>query len=462
MVGAYVGIEIKIAHERENIMKVKRTLLMLTVVGILTIGCTVKDKNITEEGGYVKNDKKTQLQIAVFEGGYGREYWDAVSEAFEEENEDIDVVILSHAEIGEIIRPTIIAKNPPDFVYLPSNNVSGITSTLVKDKALTDITDVMKEVEDKLLPGFLDTRTCQPYGDGKIYLAPMYYSPLGMWYNKNFFEKNDLQVPATWEEFFALGKNDKTGGRALFAYQGIYPSYMESMILSPIASSGGKEVMNACLNYEEGAWHNENVRQVLDNIARIGTEGYLMDGTVFMDHTQAQAKWLQGEALFIPSGAWIEKECLNLPREEGFQFGFAAPPAIEKEGTRYICTRIEEMYIPSGAKHVEAAKRFLAFQYSDQAIELNAKYAYGVPPVKGAAEKIKPYVSDAIYESYQIYEKGYEPYMGDFARVLGTNIVPQEAFYRQIGEVMSGELTVEEWTDYMEDISSQVRSGKIE
>lgn len=53
----------------------------------------------------------------------------------------------------------------------------------------------MEEVEDKLIPGFLDTKSCQPYDDGKIYLAPMYYSPMGMWYNKDYFEKNSLEVP---------------------------------------------------------------------------------------------------------------------------------------------------------------------------------------------------------------------------------------------------------------------------
>ena len=113
-----------------------------------------------------------------------------------------------------------------------------------------------------------------------------------MWYNKDYFEKNSLEVPETWDEFFALGNDERSADRALFAYQGIYPAYMESVILSSIASSAGTEAMDACLNYEEGAWRNEKVREVLDSIAKIGTEGYLLEGSIFMDHTQAQAEWL--------------------------------------------------------------------------------------------------------------------------------------------------------------------------
>ena len=434
-------------------MKRRKTAVIAAaalLLGVLLGGCSTAETNAGGEAG--DEPEKTKLQIAIFEGGYGREYWDAVCEAFEEENEDIEIVMQSNAEIGDIIRPTIIAGNPPDFIYLPSNNISGVTSAMIKDHALADITDVMEEVEDKLLPGFLNTKNCRPYGDGKIYLAPMYYSPMGLWYNKDYFEKNSLEIPDTWDEFFALQDSGLSDDRALFAYQGIYPAYMESVILSSIASSGGTEVMDACLNYEEGAWRNEKVREVLSNIAKIGTEGYLMEGCIFMDHTQAQAEWLEGKAMFIPSGSWIENEMLRAPKEEGFRFGFAAAPSIGENDERYVYTRIEEMYIPAAAKNIDAAKRFLAFQYTDTAIELNAKYAKGVPPVAGASEKIKEYASEAVYESYRIFEQGYKPYMGEFAAVTGTNLVPRDSFYAQIGEVMSGMKTVDEWIEEMEEI----------
>ena len=64
-----------------------------------------------------------------------------------------------------------------------------ITETMLKEKAVADISDVFEgELGDKMLDGILDSTISQPYGDGKIYLAPIFYTPTGFWYNKNLFE----------------------------------------------------------------------------------------------------------------------------------------------------------------------------------------------------------------------------------------------------------------------------------
>ena len=139
---------------------------VLAAAGVLLFGCSMEPSGTAKEDS--GEPEKTKLQIAVFEGGYGRQYWDKVCEAFEEEYPEIEVVMQSNAEIGDIIRPTIIAGNPPDFVYLPSNNISGVTAALIKDHALADITDVMEEVEDRMLPGFLQ----KPARTSALYWRP--------------------------------------------------------------------------------------------------------------------------------------------------------------------------------------------------------------------------------------------------------------------------------------------------
>ena len=63
--------------------------------------------------------------------------------------------------------------------------------------------------------------------------------------------------PKTWNEFFAFGEKAKEEGRDLFTYQGIYPSYVESMLITSIASEGGLDTVNKVFNFEEGAWETE-------------------------------------------------------------------------------------------------------------------------------------------------------------------------------------------------------------
>ena len=48
-----------------------------------------------------------------------------------------------------------------------------------------------------------------PYGDGKTYLAPMFYSPCGLFYNAGLLEEKGWDVPKTWDEMWELGDKAK-------------------------------------------------------------------------------------------------------------------------------------------------------------------------------------------------------------------------------------------------------------
>lgn len=407
--------------------------------------------------------EEATLEIAVFEGGYGSDYWYAVAKLFEEKHPGVTVNVTANPEIGDIIRPNILSGNPPDFISLPSTNGSGIANALIKENALADLTDTLADIQDQFLPGFLENSKCQPYGDGHTYLVPIYYGASGLWYNKNLFETEGLEAPVTWDDFFALGEKAKEMGRALYTYQGIYPSYNELLITPAIASAVGVDGLKRCADYEPGAWEAPEIREVLNNFARIASEGYLMEGTVALDHTQAQSQWLLGKALLHPNGSWVESEMQDAPREEGFEFGFCAPPLLHADDDKYVLSTIDEIYIPAAAKNLELAKEFLKFQFSDEAIQLNAQLAQSVPPIKGASEYLKGIVSDAIYESYQVFEQGYMPLVdGAFGLVSDSEIEPADEFYNQMSAIMLGEETVDEWIARTEEVSALCRDKLVQ
>lgn len=439
-------------------MKRKKCLVSLALTLLLALSACGKPEETVPAPS---EPEKTELLIAVFEGGYGRAYWDEIASLFEEQNPGVTVEVLAHPEIGEIIRPNVIAGNPPDFIYLPSTNNSYVTRGMMEDRAIADITDVMEEIKDRFLPGFLESRACQPYGDGRIYLAPVYYSATGLWYNRDFFAQEDLSVPATWEEFFALGDQvEAEFDRSLFTYQGLYPTYFEILLIPAITSAAGVEAMNACENFEMGAWSNPEVVEVLRNIERIGRGGYLLSGSTAFDHIQAQSNWLTGEALFHPNGNWVESEMKDYPREDGFEFGFAVPPMAEGTQDKYIYTAIDEMYIPAAAKNKELAKQFLAFQYTDEAVALNARLAKGVPPIKGAAQVLRNYASDAVYQSCAVFDQGYQPYITNYAMLPEGEEVPRDVVYNNIGSILDGSLSVEDWVAQLEEVSAAVQNNK--
>ena len=218
--------------------------------------------------------------------------------------------------IGDVIRPQIVAGNVPDFIVMNDNDSTGLISSMIKEHALLDLTDVFEgpgiddetPLKDQVNTGILETAKCQPYADGKIYLAPFNSSPMGLVYNKTLFEEMNYELPTTWDEFFALGDQAKEDGYALMTYAGIYPSYVESLLWPALASATGIDNIKDISNYVEGSFSKPEAMEVLENIAKIGTGGYLLEGTVALNHTQSQTEMMMNKCLFIPNGNWMEND----------------------------------------------------------------------------------------------------------------------------------------------------------
>lgn len=473
---------IKELYNREELVMKKSFALMCSTLMLASAftGCASKEESTSAEvpketvkevekeapAAEANEDKKLEgeLNIAVFEGGYGKAYWEAIKTEFEKDYPGTTINITANPKIGEIIRPQILAGNTPDFIYLSSSDSSGVPQALIKDKALLDLTEVFNEevpgegvlLKDKVLDGFLETTGVAPYGDGSIYLAPLYYDVTGLYYNKKLFTDNGWDVPQTWDEFYTLGDQAKEKGTALFTYQGIHPGYNDGTIFATMATAGGPEALQNAFNYVDGAWESDAVKKMAGVYETIGTKGYLMEGTVGLNHTQAQTEFLKGNALFIPCGNWLESEMQDVV-PDGFEFGFMAPPAFEAGQTRYVNTSVQQMYIPAGAKNPELAKEFLKYQYTDKAVALNAEHAKAVVAVEGSVEMAKEYIPESAYETFNVFNDQIKPVMGSWLTTEQTEMSIGDALFNPIGEVVTGKKSGEEWVSEVEVVADKLR-----
>lgn len=185
-----------------NTKKVLSLGLSVLMCGTLLAGC---GGNKEEKGADASG--KT-LKIAGLDGGYGTKGWEAVAKKFEEAK-GCKVELQFEKNIADTLRPVITSgKDVPDIIYLSVGSEGGLTDTLVKEKAITDISSVLdlkvdgKTVKEKILPGFTDSLTSSPYSDGKLYLAPINYGPCGLFYNAGLFKSKGWEVPKTWDEMF--------------------------------------------------------------------------------------------------------------------------------------------------------------------------------------------------------------------------------------------------------------------
>lgn len=446
------------------------SLLAVTVMvmGSL-VGCSSTEGDKKDEGakGEAASGKiEGKLDVAVFEGGFGTAFWEEAEKKFEEKYPDVDVVLNSSPNIGDVIRPQIASGNSPDFIYHSAQNAQSVAKALIKDKNLADLSDVFekpapgedKPIKDKMMEGFLDKPSCAPYEDGKVYLAPLYYNVTGLWYNKALFEEKGWEVPKTWDQFFELGKKAKAEGVALFTYQGQSPGYLEAIVWPAIASYAGEDAVKDIFDFKEGAWDKPEVKEALANIEKIGKDGDLLKGTVAMNHIQAQTAHLKGEALFCPNGNWYEGEMKDAI-QEGWEWGFMAPPASKEGSDQFVSTMIEEMYIPKNSDNIETSKEFMRFLYSDEMVEANAKLNQAVVPTKDALNIAKQYLPESNYNCLTVFESGVKPIVEAWKTVESTEINMREEVFGKAGAVFNGEVSAQGWVDGLKKSNEKVISA---
>jgi len=415
-----------------------------------------KTGNTTETVAETKKEfENKELEIGCFEGGYGKAYWEECIKSFEADYPGVKVTLISSPKIMEIITPRIVSGNPPDFLYMECTQ-------LAKDGSLIDLTDVFEgkaldediPLKDKIMEGFLEY--CKPTEDGKIYYAPTYMGAMGLYYNKTYFEEKGLKPPKTWDEFFDLGDVAKSDGKALYTYQGIYPSYNEMILYPMILSNGGMETLNKILNYEEGAWRTQPVREVLEVFMKIAEGDYLLKGTVAMNHTQAQTEFLKGNALFLPCGNWIEGEMKDAIPEEGFSFGFIPAPVLKEGDQHYALVTFEKLSIPVKARNIELAKEFLRYQYTDKMVVLNAQKTTGVVPVKNAVEKLKEYIPESSYNTFKALDDA-KPLILKWRPTPPLTVNMNDEIFNPLSSIMSKKMTLDEWIDKIEAATAKIR-----
>ena len=410
------------------------------------------------------------LKIAALEGGRGVAHWEKLVENFEESHEGVKVELTTASNLEEVIRPQIQGGNIPDLIYLATGRPEALTETFINEQALHDLTNVMNmtvpgesvKVKDKILDGFLDTSSTSPYGDGKTYLAPLFYSPTGLFYNKGLFEEKGYDVPKTWNEFFALGDKAKADGIYLFAYP--TAGYFDSTMPAMLAASGGIEGFNKAMNYEEGFWTSEEATRVLETFEKLKdyTEPSVVANANGDNYKKNQQLILDNKALFLPNGDWLPGEMADAPRADGFEWGFTAYPAYEEGGDMYSYNFFEQMYIPAEASNIELAEEFMAYLYSDEAVGIIAELGKSVVPVEGAIEIASQYLDDLQIEMLSVYENGAKPVMGGFAATEPIEgLVWNDSYILIIDSIMNGTKTVEDWQNALVSASDRLREAII-
>lgn len=319
--------------------------------------------------------------------------WEAINAAFHEKYPNITVKF----------DPT----NPPDYnATLRTQLETGTGPDLYFVRSFAtgrELFDAGYVASLKDLPGINDSFTeasRAPWATetGEPYAVPIIAVSHGVYYNKEIFAANGIEVPTTWEELMAASQTLLDAGVIPFA-NGTKDAWdiNEVVMMQFIPSNiGGFEGRMAYLNGDRCFNSEEMVAsfQQIDDM-----QPYLPNGFEAVSYYDAAQLFAQGQAAMMMDGSWsigaFEKDATD------FEWGVFYPPALEGKDT-YVTFHIDAAIGANAASpNLEAAMTFLEFLESSDFAGLLGNNLPGFFPLT----KDVPTLSDPIAADFMAFNE---------------------------------------------------------
>lgn len=391
-----------------------------------------------------------------FSGGYGHDYIQFAADLFAGLHPGSEVTVEPIQGVAEKLRPRFVGGNPPDVI---DNSGAGSLDfgALVAEGQLMDLAPLMgaaaldtpgATVAETLFPKSQDNLMI----NGVQYGLNVTYSVAGIWYSSKLFGDKGWTYPKTWSEMLDLCETIKSAGIAPWTYQGKYPGYMIFGLLEPmIYKKGGLRPMIDIDNLVDGAWGHPAVVESLNEMYQLAENGYIMEGTEGLNHTESQAEWLQGKAAFIPCGLWLENEMKDMI-PDGFNMVIGQAPG-DKDAAR--AEGGEPFIVPSKAKHPTAGMEYLRCIISKESAKYFAVNVSAMMPVVGGTEGVT--VSTAVQSAVDMVEQvGDDVFPG--LRYGGWYSDLSNEATAMMGEMLTGRITPEQFVENVQAMADQVKA----
>ena len=423
---------------------VRRLALIPTLILLVGPGCSLQED---------PSGTGVTLEVAVFEGGYGIEWHKSVARRYEAEHPGIRINLWGDPRVDEKLKPRILRRRPPDLAscnlpvwkLIVAGKLYPLDETLDSPACGQNVT-----WRQSLEPGVLNDFVY----NGKTYAVPTNLGAWVCWYDARQFREHGWKPPQTWSEFTALCDAIKAAGVAPLAFQGKYPTYAWSTLLSLYQRLVPLERWYAMQDLEPGAFTDPEFVHAARLLQQMATR-HFEAGALAMTHTESQMEWVNGRAAMVFCGLWLKNE-MKMAIPPGFEMACFAVPMVEggRGDPRAVYGGgFENFFVFADARHPKEAADFLKFMLSIESARDYVERLDTLSPVKDCAKggRISPGLQSAV-DVLDRRSRIFADRLGDL--YLEFNMT---ALQQALADLVSGKIAPEEFGSRLEAAIDAVR-----
>ena len=397
-------------------MKMRIIALALLAVMLLGIfaGCTQTNPNPTTKPS---GDKPATGNFTVPEGGYdgsavtinfyhtmGANLREVLDNYIVEFNKLYPNITIVHDQVGgyddvrDQISKEILAGNQPHIAYCYPDHVAMYNSAeavttldglidstieITRADGTKEVLGLTAEQKADFIPGYYNEG--KQFGDGLMYTLPLSKSTEVLYYNKTFFEENNLTVPTTWDEMEAVCAQIKA-----IDPQSIPLGYdSESNWFITMCEQQGSPYTSA--SGDHFLFDNEQNHAFIKKFNEWYRKGYVTTQTLYGAYTSGLFTTLEGVKSYMSIGSSAGATYQRPAAVDGaypFDVGIATIPQVDAANPKVI-SQGPSLCIFQKSNPQEVIASWLFVKFLTTNVEFQAEFAMAsgyVPVLKSVSE----------------------------------------------------------------------------
>jgi raffinose/stachyose/melibiose transport system substrate-binding protein len=290
---------------------------------------------------------------------------DTIIQNFQKDHPNIKIKrnAMSNDSLRDTIKPALTSNKGPDlFMYDAGPGYLGV---LAKAGLALDLTPYSGQYGwNERFPAWVNERVTF---DGKMYGIGNEVELIGVYYNKEIFQKLDVDVPTTYEEFLAISEKAKASGITALSFddKDQWPAFhLESVFYTAVAGKGKIEKVL----YEGESFDQPVFAEALDRFAALIKNGYTTKDPLSVSYDDGNKEFYSGKAAMRITGTWMIAEMVENMKDN---VGFFLLPSVNPDLPLMAPGGIgSAMVVSAKTNHPDEATLFLDYIFSEESAKV--------------------------------------------------------------------------------------------